>query len=559
MASTLPRRCQRSMKPGTQVAFPVEGAQWTSPDGDLTVRVLSPAGRLIERLLVGSDSDDLFLRYPTALGWLLDAAPPLDPEDRFAALRAILSAGEITPDAIPTLPPARQTVGSGEIARAADESGIDPEFFGNNVLNDTSIVLLVEARLGAVKRRLLFTGDLENFTYLMAVYPNGLGCDIVKAPHHGSCSFVESAQESYDEVWQWLRPKAALVSANGKHQLPRREFRDAVLRYGATLFCTCRRSREIITGRREEKSCHTQFACSRLPQGSVGLTLTESTIESDAVACATGGVSGVVPVLQMIQHTIEPSNLLDRFTETELRRHATWAINELRSIHDARRRVGGEPGLAAVSAETLADAAAAAGRYSAASNIERVLERAARQGSAWSGPDLSYRSRGKTWILPSPREWRELESWIEGYSVIQLAIRERDVGLVPAELLHAADVGYLARRAATKFAFPEEMFCAAIWPRLAARLIDCRTVATREFPNSKFTAVVVLAGTSSTRDLLDPPTTASTSLLGGVHARRLRLQKAMAGRTGGHRCALLARDRSAVHQRTLKPDEGLST
>ena len=82
----------KSIAQNTSIVFPVEGAQWTSPDRDLVVRVLSPAGRLIERLLVGADSDDLFLRYPTPLGWLLDLAPPPDPEDdvtRFMRLQGL--------------------------------------------------------------------------------------------------------------------------------------------------------------------------------------------------------------------------------------------------------------------------------------------------------------------------------------------------------------------------------------------------------------------------------------------------------------------------------------
>jgi hypothetical protein len=476
-----------------QIVYPVEGAQWTSSDRDLTVRVISPAGRFIERLLVGTDSDDLFLRYPTPLGWLLEVAPPLDPEDPFTGLRVALSSGEISRDLVPVSPPARRTFDVSEIGEVARQSGVDPEFFGNNVLNDTSIVLLVEVRLGAVRRRLLFTGDLENFTYLMAVHPMGLGCDVVKAPHHGSRSYIESSQPAFDEVWQWLRPKAALVSANGKHQLPRLDFRDAALRYGATLFCTCRRSREILVGPRNEASCHTQFNCGSLPQDSVTLTMTERAIESNAIACAIGGASGVTPILQMAQHTIEPSNILDRFTERELRLHASWAVDRLRSMHAQRRHAGGEAGLSAVPMQELARAAAAAGRYAAAANVETVLQRAARESKVWITPPSGYRSvQRNTWVLPSTAEWQELKDWIEGYLVIQLAIFDRKVGLVPRELLLAADTGFLSKRAAANFSFPEEMFYDAIWPTLVDHLLRQRTVATRAY-DDRITAVVVLA------------------------------------------------------------------
>jgi hypothetical protein len=488
---------QTSVARHTSIVFPVEGAQWISPDRDLVVRVLSPAGRLIERLLVGDDSDDLFLRFPTPLGWLLDLPPPPDPEDPYFDLRAALSSGQVLPDAIPTLPAPRRTINTTQAGELARQAGVDPEFFGNNVLNDTSIVVLIEARLGEIRRRVLLTGDLENFTYLMAVHPNGLGSDIVKAPHHGSRPYIESTKARYDEVWQWLRPKAALVSANGKHRLPRKDFRDAVLRYGATLFCTCRRSREILLGSRNEESCHSQFGCGARPQGSVGIALTEDTIESDAVACASGSVSGVVPIIQMVQHTIQPSNLLDRFTENELRLHATWVARELRIIHDARRESAKEPGLSAVSMDALRGAAVAAGRYAAAANIEMVLERAARDGVVWLTPPARFRSGDrKAWVMPSESEWSELENWIASYLVIQLAVAKREVGLVPRELLLAADTGYLARRAATKFALPPEIFSTAIWPRLSIHLQRRRHIATRHFARDDITAVVALPAMS---------------------------------------------------------------
>jgi hypothetical protein len=99
--------------------------------------------------------------------------------------------------------------------------------------------------------------------------------------------------------------------------------------------------------------------------------------------------------------------------------------------------------------------------------------------------------------LPSEREWSELENWIKSYLVIQLAVPKRDVGLVPRELLLAADTGYLARRAAAKFAFPHEMFSSAIWPRLSAYLQRERRIATRHFAHNDITAVVVLPAQST--------------------------------------------------------------
>lgn len=133
------------------ISWPVEGALWTSPDGGLEIRVLSPAGRLIERLLLGEDSLSLFLEYPMPLGWLLaeDTGEPRI-EDVFEELRFAISTGEIRPDQVPEgLPPTPRLAPASQYTNEAALAGVEPEFFGNSVLNGTSIVLLVEARLGA--------------------------------------------------------------------------------------------------------------------------------------------------------------------------------------------------------------------------------------------------------------------------------------------------------------------------------------------------------------------------------------------------------------------------
>src|SRR3546814_9261240 len=41
----------------TAISWPVEHASWRSEDGGLQIRVLSPPGRLIERLLIGRSEE----------------------------------------------------------------------------------------------------------------------------------------------------------------------------------------------------------------------------------------------------------------------------------------------------------------------------------------------------------------------------------------------------------------------------------------------------------------------------------------------------------------------
>lgn len=475
---------QAALGAGCSKSWPVEGAVWASADGGLTINVLSPAGRVIERLLLGQESAlSLFLEHPMPLGWLLtDAADTTTAEDPFADLRFSISSGEITHDRIlDNLPPAwRPFASAEEIAKSASAQGIEPEFFGNSVLNDTSIVLLVEARMGPIQRRLLLTGDLENFTYLMARWPMGLGCEVVKAPHHGSYSFV-GREKAYDAVWQWLRPRAALVSANGKHKLPRTDFRDAALRYGATLFCTSRRFREIVSGPTNESCCHSQFACERVSQAPVSLSITSTGIHSDGIACARGNLSGVMPVIEVRQHLVEPSPILATLAENEIRRHTEWAVQWLRRTMQERQRRPARADLEPVPIDALRKAAVAEGRFAAAAEMETILERATREGKVWLSRSDRYRSNDRhVWNMPDSGEVAALKEWIDHYQIVQLAVKQAKVASGVAELLYAANTDWLADRMAEHLFFPRAMFDDVLWPILVAHLLKTRSVGVRD-------------------------------------------------------------------------------
>ena len=472
------------------VSWPVEGAEWSSPDGGLVVKVLSPAGRLVERLLVGNDTLELFLQVPMPVGWLFSPGEQAPIEDPFADLRASIATGEITPDRFPPLPPVERLAPADDLARQSAEQGLDPEFFGNSVLNDTSIVLLIEAQIGAVRRKLLFTGDLENFTYLMGLYPNGLGCEIVKAPHHGSRSFV-GRDEAYDETWHWLRPQAVLVSANGKHGLPRLKFRNSVLRAGATLFCTNRRAVEIVSGALGATCCHEQFKCRE--QAPVSLHLTETDIFSEGVACRSGTPGAQIPIIEIRQHVVEPSSILENFSEGEIRQHVRWVTELLYKTHQNRISAKGESGLGAILSSFVRGEALADKRFRAAANITVVLERAARDGKIWLSRTNRYGDPERAaWIMPSASQFSELQAWINEFSIIQLMVPNRKGALVAKELLLEADVTELARLAAERFALPEEMFSEVIWPMLVRSLLKNHSILQRAVKIGFSDDVVVL-------------------------------------------------------------------
>lgn len=475
------------------ISWPLEHASWDSDDGGLRIRVLSPAGRLIERLLVGADADALFLEQPMPIAWLLDPNPDDGLEDAYADLRAAIASAEVDPTRVPAdLPPSRVIAGRKALAaEAARDFGIDPEFFGNSVLNDTSLVLLVEVDLGGAPKRMLFTGDLQTFTYLIANYPMGLGLEMAKAPHHGSRSHLGGKLGAYDEVWQWLRPRAVLVSAGGKHGLPKSDFRNAVLRSGASLFCACRRGKEILIGSQVESSCHAQFSCSPA-ESSVRIEMGQDGFIANAQACGSSSAAGPAPVIQMVQHLVDPSAVLDRLTMAERDKHVRWVTNLLERRHCERVWAGGETGLTPLTFVDLEREATAGERFRAAAAMEIVLEAAARTGKVW----LSRSDRGRhvarsAWIMPNKEQWRELSGWLADHAVILLAIPKRITGRTARELLLAADTGYLASRVAERFAFPEAMFADAIWPRLSKLLLEQGwRVSSREIEEPEMTAVM---------------------------------------------------------------------
>ncbi|MBV9931528.1 MAG: hypothetical protein JO013_11370 [Alphaproteobacteria bacterium] len=488
---------QAALGAETLVSWPVEGATWTSADGDLTIRVLSPAARLTERLLLGDDAVSLFLERPTPLGWLLVPAEDVtDPEDAYADLRYAIGTGEIAPDRVPDeLPSSEQLAPQESYAAQAEAMGVEPEFFGNSVLNDTSIVLLVEARLGLAQRRLLFTGDLENFTYLMARHPMGLGCDLVKVPHHGSWSFVDR-DKAEDAVWQWLRPRAALVSANGKHGLPRAWVRDAALRWGATLFCTSRRSREVVSGTAGQSCCHAEYGCKERAQEPVSLSLRPDGIASAGVACARGNLSGAMPVIEVRQHVVEPSPILSTLCESEVRRHADWLVKWLRRTHAERRSRPAGPKLEPVRLDVLRQAAVAADRLAAATEIEKIAERAARDGRVWLSKSDRYRSHERlVWPMPDARERAALAAWIDRFALVQLAVKRPAVASAVEELLYAADTEWLAADVAERLLYPRAMFEDVLWPILVQHLLKTRSVGIRMVdPTARsFDAAVLIA------------------------------------------------------------------
>jgi Metallo-beta-lactamase superfamily len=466
---------------GTRILYPLEGYRDASPDGRLKVRVLSPPTRLIDRLLWSEDATDLFLRYPTPMGWLLQPEPERgELQAARTAMRAqMVEAAYLTPRDVSFGPATAGRPSDGASLRDewCQEYDAHPEFFGNHVLNDSSIVLWIEALFdGQTLKRILFPGDLENWVYLSARHGTTLACDLLKAPHHGGRVYLEKHTAiAFDEVYQQLRPRIVVVSGCGRHDLPRGEFRETVARWGGTLICSSQRNTELIVGHEgSETSCFKRFRCSSL-EGTTTITITRDRCEADRPACLHVPSQGAIPVVLLKQHVIDPSPLLERFTEGELHKHMEWIAKQLRKYHEERVRVGSGSGAdAPVSADTLADTARSAGSHRLVAELTSVLQRAMREGRIWCGQPPWDRGGPDSYILPTHTEEKSIISWVRSFRVVTLVIKQEKGSkeLGPRETLAHADTSVAAALTSEKHRFPGAMFRAAIWPFLSKELLN---------------------------------------------------------------------------------------
>lgn len=330
-------------KAGVPITYPMEGYVRHHADRRVTLSVISPAPRLLKRLST-SDGAELagLLSQPTLpLQWLLESDPEPEAAGEDAPLPdAFEGRVSLTPAELRGTLDKKTTLQPTEAQEAVRDRGLlaEPEFFGNAVLNDTSLVLVIDIKLdSSCRKRLLLTGDQENWTYVAARHPAGLGIDVLKAPHHGGRLYLADRQEDYDALYLWLRPRTVLVSANGQHKLPRNGFRDALRRTGATLVCPNVRGVESLSAgsvfEPGQDSCFKTMGCHsvRMP---TTLRLRAGSETADRPACVQGsGSTSLAPIVVLNQHVTAPSEAFVRYTQGELENHARWLATHLQERH----------------------------------------------------------------------------------------------------------------------------------------------------------------------------------------------------------------------------------
>jgi len=231
------------------ITYPLDGYSQRFLGGRVVMSVISPAAKTIERLSLaqGPELASLLDRYPMPLQWLMEPQSDDESEDNFFRIRQVFrNKSSLNPAELKGLPTFVKIDRDSLLEVAKVKNGVDfqPDFFGNNVLNDTSLVVVVDVLLGNLNRkRILLPGDQENWSYIAACYSMGIGADVLKAPHHGGRVYFDDCREAVEQFYLWARPRTVLVSANGNHQLPRLLVREAIRKVGASLLLSlCNRT-----------------------------------------------------------------------------------------------------------------------------------------------------------------------------------------------------------------------------------------------------------------------------------------------------------------------------
>jgi beta-lactamase superfamily II metal-dependent hydrolase len=479
---------------GADIVYPLEGYS-SAPDGlSCKLEVLSPPARLIRRLLTADDAAELLSADRTQLGWL--ARPPDEEEatdinELFPGLDAALSTNGLSPADlvrgrdVPDSVKDRQTAARDQ---AIADKRADPEFFGDSFLNNTSLVVYVEVTTGERTHRIILSGDQENWCYILARHPQGLQADILKAPHHGGRVYLDGkTEETYEELMSAVRPAVVLVSASGKHDLPRSTCRTSMITWGATIACTCTRGREHILGSQVAtgKSCHKAHNCG--PSDGVTLDLTPRGITSSRQACHSGFGRDPGPVIRITQHVLDPSPIGPRLMEQELRKYIAWTRRVLLEMH--RERVATTDSLlegnSAFSIDELAVLARARDRGTLVAYLDTVLRQGMARNQLWSATERrSYTTERVAYCLPSAEAIAALEDLLQSKVMMLFQPNDRSPSRDRFSLLSYLNTSGVAALADAILKFPAVAFRDVFWPSVCRAWMEdpwhCYVLPTRQ-------------------------------------------------------------------------------
>ena len=483
---------------GARVVYPMEGHTGSWVSGKVSAAVVSPPARLLKRLLLGRQGniESLTGAGPTPMEWLI-APDHAEPESEQPSWGDLGQRTFSVPSDFGDEPPVLPVEPDAETERYGDEA-TEPNFFGNRILNDTSLVIALDVWLdGKRRRRILLTGDQENWSYIASRHPAGLGVDVLKVPHHGGMVYLadDKGEDQNDrgagvveQAYLWLKPRIAIMSARGTYDLPHTRVRDALRATGAAVLCTNVRGLERISppasDLEQDHNCYRAYGCGAQKQPSrTILTLTSDSEKADRPACVSdSGGRGVAPIVVMTQRVVDPDEAFVRWTRTELEKHALWLKGLL---VDARtefaKAIAGKGLLAAMECSPVAwfrieAHAKVSERSHFISSPNEALHYARARGFIWASPDdFRYRADATFYALPTQSELDSIWSWVA--TLPNLLLRadlpwQAIVGSDKLSILMAADTEGLCRIVAAKMCIPAEVAKKEVMPQLFLRMSE---------------------------------------------------------------------------------------
>jgi hypothetical protein len=479
---------KRLKKAGVRIIYPLEGYIQRFCNNKVVISMISPSARLIGRLLTASVDDliEFLSQTPFPLEWLF--GPGADNRENRQPFSP--TASMTTPSEIANFRSAPLRLDSEKFERQVRDAmgdAFEPEFFGNGVLNDTSLVMTVDFHIARMhRRRVLLTGDQENWSYIAYKHPHGLGADLLKAPHHGGRVYLaDKGADAVDQLYLWLRSPTVITSASGVYNLPRLSFRNAVRLSGGNLICPNTRTFEpLSSGAAADKdavSCHAAYACTKgkkLQREKITVTLTATTQSADTAACVQGTThTGLAPIRVLEQRIIEPDQSFLRWTHTEIEKYARWLKDNLSSCRDEIKThisSGGSRYLDALHIQpvlwrALSEKAINEGHYNLAANPQAVITYAVSNGMVWSDAGSHFDKRNaKLFICPSVTEIEQIKTWISSYEYIVLPLNSDPVKIMRGgrkfDVLDCCSWGEFSRMLGAKFFYPSSVVEDSILP-----------------------------------------------------------------------------------------------
>jgi beta-lactamase superfamily II metal-dependent hydrolase len=454
------------------ILYPLEGYESEPANSPLHISVLSPPARLIRHILTSDDISSLSTSSTMPLGWLLEVETfPIEQSNELEILGSVLRGNVLSPTDLINFRHSSVTKNNNDIQKDwSSKNKLDPEFFGDSILNNTSIVVYIEYKGDSQNYRLLFPGDQENWTYLFARHPRGLLTDVVKASHHGGRVYVES-KIAYDEFFSFTRPKVTLVSGNGQHKLPRHEMRESAVRWGSAVFCTSKRTVENVIGSSANSvSCHANNQCSKDTQD-VTIMLNSQGIKGTPIACHSGFGTQVTPIIQIQQHIVNPSTVVNQLFENELRRHIEWIKKQLERIHKDRvtiSRIQTNFEFKPIQQQHIAEIARQNNRSHIIPHLSHILKTGCARNKFWADKSNRYED-GNIWDLYALPTDKDIDVFIKELQKKHILIIQTGFGQISISnydkdsFLNQLDKSKIANFAVQLLKIPREMFLLSVW------------------------------------------------------------------------------------------------